>query len=814
MNRKWKLLYFAMIGFLGFMIARGEAVQEKMCWAHYVAWGFNQTDGYDLAMRFPGNWMLRPFGDRSLLGKNIQWDSGIFFGARRQIETALAYGINGFCVDVVDPKGYTGATSRFFRDAAGLPFKIALCMDRLSFDNAYLLQHLGKFISTYKDHPNACKINGKMVIFVYNIAGKKIDDWLKIRQVLKNRGLDAYYLVQPAHETSMWDKAERLKDVSRGFEGFYDFGCNGFSAEDMKQRLANGRAALKKYRPDGLFCGGIAVGYIGNASSFYRPFLNSGTLRDNWEASIANQVDWVCLTTWNDYIEHTQFEPSVINRDNLLRINREYLAKWRGTPSLPRPPQVIYSYHEEVLLGDDMTIEVMNFSYTTPAAKAMVRLVDPSGRVLKEFAPVPLKQSALSVKTFRLKHEEMNNWNTMRVQTAVVAEGENPQWKELYPIIRRSGRTESVRTIRLRQDDIVGPAVKLSIKTEKNGKRSAIIRLHSWMFAGKAELLRNGWPIMDTEINHLKKPVWEWSVSLPEMMRSPADVYTARVTDVSGRIGFSNTVRLYAEGVQGHTQQPVIVTGSDFDENWPLWKNRISRLKQPQVKNVKVPDHDIFSIRYDFDTPVDGLLISSSGWLIPARLGCRKGHGWTGIAEKNSVPIWKSTQGPGKTERTVLSFNGGANVIAIAARAMPAGPFTVELWIKPEQKGSEMVLFQDAAGIDFLLDAQLRPQVSRGGHIAKAEVRSKKAVAAGKWSHLAAVYDGSSLKIYQNGKLTAKAPAPVCTNAVNSLSRIGNTLNQDKGFKGDMAGFSLEGAVREPDSFRLLKNMNNNIKEH
>ena len=214
-----------------------------------------------------------------------------------------------------------------------------------------------------------------------------------------------------------------------------------------------------------------------------------------------------------------------------------------------------------------MTIEVMNFSYTTPAAKAMVRLVDPSGRVLKEFAPIPLKQSELSVKTLRLKHEEMNNWDTMRVQTAVVAEGGNPQWKELYPIIRRSGRTESVRTIRLRQDDITEPTAELCIKTEKNGKQNAIIRLKTWVFAGKAELLRNGWPIMDTEINHLRKPVWEWSVSLPEMMRSPADVYTARFTDVSGRIGFSTTVRLYAEGVQGHTQQPVIVTGSDFDEN-------------------------------------------------------------------------------------------------------------------------------------------------------------------------------------------------------------------------------------------------------
>ena len=27
--------------------AGGDPRQEKMCWAHYVRWGFNQSDGYD-----------------------------------------------------------------------------------------------------------------------------------------------------------------------------------------------------------------------------------------------------------------------------------------------------------------------------------------------------------------------------------------------------------------------------------------------------------------------------------------------------------------------------------------------------------------------------------------------------------------------------------------------------------------------------------------------------------------------------------------------------------------------------------------------
>ena len=803
MRHRVMAIGLAVFGLLGMVRAEEHPERTKMCWAHFVGWGFAQTDEHDQVMRVPSTRMLQPAGDRSLLGKEIHDDAGIFLAARKHIETALAYGVDGFCIDIANPEWYGGGIGHFFGGAEGTPFKIALCMDNLNFSNETLAKGLAAFIRKYKDHPNACRIDGRMVIFVYNLWGKGMDDWLSVRKELKEQGLDAYYIAQPAHETSMWDQPGKLAEALRGFEGFYDFGCNGFTPEEMRQRLANGRAAMEKSsRAGGIFCAGIAVGYSGQGSSFYRPFLNTGTLRSNWEAALANHADWVCLTTWNDYIENTQFEPSVINRDNLLRINREYLAQWRGTPAFARPPQVIYSYHEEVVLGDDLTLEVLNFSYTTAPASAIVRLLDAAGNVLKQFDPVALNQDALSVTTLRLTHEDMRDWGMMRVQSSVTENCKAPAWRELYPITRRSGRTESVRTIRLRQDDLGGQKVELQIQPGEGGGLVASIRLNAWIYAGKAELLRNGFPVMDTEIRHKQKPVWTHTAVLPTLRVSPGDVYIVRFTDVSGRVTFSVPVH-YVTGASELTEQPVIVTGSDFDENWPLWKRRISRLDAPQLTSVRIPEYDVFSVRYDFDQPVEGLLFSTSGWTFPAQRGCGTGFGvWT---RKESVPTWRTTTGPEGKERTVLSFDGKENAVALTNRAMPTGPFTVELWIRPEAKGTDMTLFLDASGVSLSLDSRLRPELLRHGHVAPSSVRSPEPVAAGAWTHLAAVYDGKSLQLWQNGRKTAEASAPVCTNSVNSVSRIGNTLNLDKGFQGDMAGFSLEGAVRASDTFRLWR---------
>jgi hypothetical protein len=55
------------------------------------------------------------------------------------------------------------------------------------------------------------------------------------------------------------------------FDGFYDFGINGFSASQMLERLTNGRKALDAYRPGGLLVAGITQGYLATATAFTAP---------------------------------------------------------------------------------------------------------------------------------------------------------------------------------------------------------------------------------------------------------------------------------------------------------------------------------------------------------------------------------------------------------------------------------------------------------------------------------------------------------------------------------------------------------------
>lgn len=797
MDMAGKVLFIILLllGMTEVLSASSDAGKKKMCWAHYVGWGFNLVDGYDKAALSP-TWMLFPFNDRTLLGRNLQWDTGIYFGARKQIDTARAYGIDGFCVNVIDPAAYCSALSRFFRDSEGTEFKIALCIDRISYPNDYLLKHLGKFIERYKNHPNACRIDGKMVIFVYNARGKKIAEWIELRNELRKRNLEAWYFVQPMRETSMWDDPEQLQEMLCGYDSFYDFGCNGFTPEQMRKRLANGRDALKRMRPNGLLVGGIAVGYIGQSSGFYRPFLNTGTLRHNWEAALANGVDWVCLTTWNDYIEQTQFEPSVLNRDVLLRINREYLDLWRGTEPVERPPRVCYSYHDEVVIGDDLTIEILGFTYTTPAAAVQVRLLDESGKVLHKFPAVKLDPKKMTVETLRLTHDQLQDFKVIRVQSALIVGNGKTEFKELHPIIRRLGRLESVRTVRLSQDDMTSPTISLLLG-ESDGSPIARIRINSWTFAGKYELLRNGWPVAEGEISHFWKPVCEIVVPLPPVPRSPEDIFLVRLTDVSRRVGFSNPALFRSSELNGTSMQAVIITGSDFDENWPLWHSRISRLQKPELRNMKIYERDVFKIRYDFLKEEKELLVSNSNWRIPARLGRAGGFGWGAI--KEAMPKWQKGVGPNGSERMLLWFDGDNDNIGIASRTMPYGPFTIEMLLKPEAAGKGMTLFSDCCGITLSLNRELFPVLARGRN----SVVGKKELVSGKWFHLAAVYTGNALKLYLNGEKIGEEKAATFTIPVNSLPRIGNTHALDSGFRGMLAGFSLEGAVRSSKEFQL-----------
>lgn len=315
--------------------AVADTPKKKLCLAHLVGWGYDTVGAYDDWSANPH--VLNPYPDKPLFPRGFENDPALGGGRRKQVETAVLYGIDGFVVDVVRMEACVGVMRAVYDAADGFDFKCVLCLDNFHKDGPdKLISVLANYARLFKSHPNSWIEDGRLVVFAYNL-GMNAADWAKVEAALNaDPATSIKMYARTVGEGGLRPSAGDRK-MTQAVDGVYDFGCNGFTADEMKSRLREMRKMLDE-KGGGLLCGGIAPGYMHYARGFYRPFLGTRSLRWSWEASLAADVDSVCLTTWNDYAESTQFEPSVANRATFLKINREYVRKWRGEAPPPRTP--------------------------------------------------------------------------------------------------------------------------------------------------------------------------------------------------------------------------------------------------------------------------------------------------------------------------------------------------------------------------------------------------------------------------------------------------------------------------------------------
>lgn len=762
------------------------AMPEKMCWAHFCGWGFNVRTVYDEPERF------HRLYDRTLLGQEVGTDLGVSSSRREQIVEAMRYGIDGFCVDVPRLDGY-GSLSSLYKGAEGLPFKIALCVDgwRGSLDE--VVEALAKFLTDWGRHPNNYFIDDRPVIFIYQ-HGRTVEECRTILDRLAERDLLAYWLVQPGRETGLWEDGEALRAQLGVFDGLYDFGINGFTQQQMKTRLENGKKALDEAGNSGLLCAGISQGYIGPHNGFYRPFFGTGTLRDNWAAALATGANWVCLCTWNDYNETTQFEPAVWSRDVMLKLNREYVRQWRAEPSPNRPPQVFVSYKEEVTLGDDWQLEVASLSYTTPEAACRVRLLDLSGQVVQEFAPVPLPKDRIQAQNLRLDIPGLGGPRELRVQAVVVAGTAEPVWFDLYPLVIRPGGMRAWRTVRFDLGDLL-PAAELAAKAVPEGtKLTATFR--SWSWWGRAELLRNGEEIASQDIAKFGPVMTSISfVVKPEDRRRARDLFVVRLTRHDRRFTYTPPVAL-GEYAGASVSLPVLERGTDFDEGWgaPNWRSPW-RLAEPVIRDASVSVGEIWRVVLPMDQDSGDKCADIGGWQVQALRGVSSPYG---KIDSDLQPAWTT-----EADRTFLRFDGENDNVTFPFRTLPPGALTAEFIVRPAKLAAGTLFSDQNGGLDVRFDETGKLVVQRRD----TRLVTETVLSPAAWCHLAVVYDYRQLTVCVNGKQVAQCEAPALFRGINSrpvvgaLSREGRPLADH--FAGDLAGFALTARPLTPAEFRL-----------
>jgi Glycosyl hydrolase family 99 len=294
---------------------------EKMLWAFYYPW-------YSL-----DDWSSSWLKDHPLQ----QYASNNEDDIARQVEQAQSAGIDGFISSWWGPESVTDPNLGKLLDIAQEKnFKVTIYFETLAGPNGTPLDEnsirnwLGYVIEKYGDHPAFIRVDGKPLIVIFVSATVPLETWTRVFTALRDDGLDAVYLAMD------WGYGLGSLEV---FDGLHDYSI--FTYPDLKQKyLSTARgihyyALLSDQPTPRIWAATVQPGYDDtlqpSREGQVQDRMNGDFYRSTWEAAIQSDPDWIFITTWNEWYEHTNIETGELYGDQYLKLTREYADRWKGS---------------------------------------------------------------------------------------------------------------------------------------------------------------------------------------------------------------------------------------------------------------------------------------------------------------------------------------------------------------------------------------------------------------------------------------------------------------------------------------------------
>lgn len=301
---------------------------RQMLWAYYYPWYAHDS------------WDTSILQDRPVAG---YYDSGDRSVIARHIEQAQSAGIDGFISSWWGPGSYTDENLRVLLDVAqernfSVMINFELLESNQARSEAEILKWLRYAIAKYGSHPAFMKIDGKPVFVIWVSYLVPDAAWENILARLRAEGLEALLIGQFAGE---WAKLNGL-DV---FGGMYQYNIlNVVQSNDQVPTILTRvnettRFAVHYYLlladspAPKIWAATVQPGYDDHLiPGRQTPILdreNGALYRATFDAALYSDPDWIFITTWNEWWEHTYIEPSQNFGDLYLQITREYAQRWK-----------------------------------------------------------------------------------------------------------------------------------------------------------------------------------------------------------------------------------------------------------------------------------------------------------------------------------------------------------------------------------------------------------------------------------------------------------------------------------------------------
>ncbi len=285
-----------------------------------------------IALAFYYSWYsMETWADSRLDDRPLEpYDSRSRSVIRHHVSQASDAGLDGFVWSWFGKRSQSDVTlSRLLEEIKGSNFVVAAYLETiwkgepLAANDLY--DRISYIVHTHGHHPNYLKVNGRPVILLYATQKVGVDTWKDVLDRVSQQGMRPFYVAM----------GYDLQNLEL-FDGIHAYSVHraDLSRLPVVAKLVRQYTLLNDAVSPKLWVATIQPGHDS------RRFRKTGTLveraggsfyRTTFDRAIASKPDWMLVTSWNEWWEHTHIEPSVRHSKTYLNWTREFLKEWRAS---------------------------------------------------------------------------------------------------------------------------------------------------------------------------------------------------------------------------------------------------------------------------------------------------------------------------------------------------------------------------------------------------------------------------------------------------------------------------------------------------
>ncbi|MCL5957997.1 MAG: glycoside hydrolase family 99-like domain-containing protein [Chloroflexi bacterium] len=304
-----------------------------------------------LAFYFPWyrdfDWTSGKMGDQPV-SAYLSADQGTI---RRQINEASASGIDGFISSWWGPGDPTDANfDTLLNLSVGQDFRSTIYFEIHSWQfgsQDKVVNALRYVADKYANRPTFFHYRGRPVLFFWDVKAVPTnpgqspqDAWASIRsQVDPNRSM-------------LWSAETTDLSYLSVFDGIHLFSAATWS-DNLSSTDRSFRAKIDDYnaqnRTSKIWAAGVAPGYddthLGRPGSYAVPRRDGSYYQESFGAAIVSSPEWITISSYNEWFEGTQIEPSQSYGSKYLDLTKSLSATFKGIPQGYAHPALFYTWN-------------------------------------------------------------------------------------------------------------------------------------------------------------------------------------------------------------------------------------------------------------------------------------------------------------------------------------------------------------------------------------------------------------------------------------------------------------------------------------